>query len=484
MGVSMAFVLKEWKEKFPGVPESELYAWLSDIAVKGVPKDEEEDFVEKRFQEWKSGGGELEHDDAGGKLESSDTSDDSYDEEMYGSDEKDEKSVGEVFKENVENTKVEDEGEVYDDIPFENPDLSSFDVPEEDDDDGDDDEGLVEEPVSITPPKRRPRFSYEDEMVTKKISLRDFNEITKPFKSVLDKLKYDGDALMELANSIDENNAPPYMLLRNYVINHKIKEADSVTVPLTMVNESDPSGLVLRSIPLSEAKEVARGVAEVGHIQKSFDNFITIIDRYDKLRVQMTSLIYILEFYCENKDVPPFELSVPKKVLVDSIDKSFKEIEGLITKNVIAQLKELRSDLGGELGSVSELVEKNMTRFDSNIQEAVTKVLWKVKTDVESTNLEDIKKSLLWLLNRRTLSYKYGGVATAVMSVLLNDFEELLIGHDFKFDSIKTRRKYTLTELSKRLNYAHHSVLRRAVPDLIRAKLIILYDNKVISLAI
>ena len=489
----MAISMKFWKEKFPGVEESLLAEWLSDMVVKGVSGDEQVDFVQARFDAWKSEDLNEEDDDLNDDfdeegVEGEDVSSD-YD-EVYEDKDKEDKdvSLGEIMK--SKSSKNEDRNNDYADeldIPFENPDLTKYAVPEDEGELDDEDEGVPvvhEKPVFGKVPQ--PAFMRaKDEMVTKRISMEDYEEVTiRPFKPVLDTIRNDITMLAKLASNIEVAGLPPYMQYKPYIINHPVKYLENSTATIFVVNEANPSRLDKRVIPLAQAVEVTRLIAEQGFLEEAFLNYEEVTRVFEKDREALANLVFILEHYAESKQVVPFELSVPKKVLVDSIDKSFKEIESLITKNVIAQLSGLRNDLQGEMGSVGDLVEKNMMRFDTNIQDAVTKVLWKVKTDVESTNMEDIKKSLLWLNNKRAAAYRYGAVATAVMSVLLNDLEALLIEHDFMFDKIKKPRVYDYNEIKKRLFYKKENTISLAIPLLERANLIKVYKNKLFSLSL
>jgi hypothetical protein len=458
----MAIILSEWTEKYPDVPENTIIDWISDLTVAGVPLGEQEEEMKKKYEEYKEKGPEPPKQVTLPSLA----------EEIPA-----EEEPVDLREEIETETKKERHSTDEPDIPFDNPDMNDLDVPEDEYEDEDEvPEVIIDEPVREKPSFERP------EMVTKTISIDDYEEILKPFKPFLEDIKKDTSTLNKLAAQIDGRYMPPYMQIKQYILNHPIKDPNNTEILLSVISEANPKATEQKYLPITQAVDVTRTLAEQAWFQASLNNYDTITEKMFEDRRALVSLIFILENYAEMKQQSPFELSIPKQVLSDSIETSFKTIKTLITDNVIKEMGVLRKDLQGEMLDVSQIVEKNMTQFDTQIQEAITKVLWKVKTDVESTNLEDIKKSLLYVLNKRSAAYNLGGGATAIITIMLDDLERRLMETGFKLENIKEHRKYTLQELTLKLGYKKATTLIRAIPRLIQRKLIKLYENKTISL--
>lgn len=510
----MAIDLKYWKKKYPNVEQAQLVDWLSDMSLKDLSSEDEEEYIRRRAA------GEDTNDLTDLEEENYPEIEDDDIPEAELEPIPDEEKVADYLMSNpqakkeflraVENKEdmsalgakigaqagLSQEEESFleaarkqqtqerhtnnePDIPFTNPDLSDIEVPEEEDfydDEEDLLESLPKEPLRHKAPLMR------QEMINRTISVQEYENLIKPFAPIFADIRKEGAMINKLAQQIDINNLPPYMQIKPYIINHDIKDINKTSLILYVVSEANALRLEKKYVPLSQANDVTRVMAEQDWYDESFDNYDTIIEKLIEDRTALVSLIYILENYCEAKQTSPFELSIPKKLLMESVEQSFDAIKEMITNNVIKEMSTLRKDLQGEMIDVGTVVEKNMTRFDTQIQEAVTKVLWKVKTDVESTNLEDIKKSILFCINKRNATYTLGGVATSIMTVLIDDLELRLIEEQFMLENIKEYNKYTVADLTKRLGYKTASPIIKNIPKLLSRKLIKLYQNKTISL--
>jgi hypothetical protein len=495
----MAIQLNEWKEKFPDVEEEDLLDWISDMTLRGIEPENYEEYLRQRSKGIYPTNEELnnpgEQQPAEEPTEEEDDDDDA-EEQVAALEAAIEKGDvdPEDFKKEMERVEAEDFSAAVNNheekprhsvdeppVPFDNPDMSDIDVPEPELEDDEDD--FEEEDLEPYEPPERPKADFRrDEMVTKTVTMADYEQLIQPFRPVLDDIKEDSTTLNKLAAGMDSRNLPPYMQIKSYILNHPIKDPTNTKVRVHMISESNPGMTEQNYVEINRAWDVTRELAAQRHYQEYIDNYDIILEKMMEERRALVSLIFILESYCEAKQASPFELSIPKQVLMDSVQSSFQNIQDLITQNVIKELSQLRGDLAGQLGDVSTLVAQNMGRFDTQIQEAVTKVMWKVKTDVESTNMEDIKKSILYLLNKRSASYNLGGGATAIMCIMLDDLERRLLETGFKFDQIGEHRKYTIQELTRKLGYKKATVLIRAIPQLIKRKLVRMYENKTISL--
>jgi hypothetical protein len=508
----MAINIKEWEEKYPDIDKELLMDWISDLVVKGVLLSEHEAEMKKKYDEYKG----IEPSDTSDNFQEEDsensqalkqeisnneelsaTSDtsDTFQEE-YGDDE--ESEYAENYDEdddyeddeelaNLESTddqepvdlkkEIEQEREEEEslEVPFQNPTLEDIEVPGDEEDD---------EPIEIEPePKPRPKPRIpQKEMITKTISMQEYEEIMMPWRPFFNDIRDDPSTLVKLSNNIDPRRLPPYMQMKSYLLNHPIKEISNSTVQIEVISETNPRFTEPKQVNIAEAHEITKMMAGAWHVETAAQNFDKIIYKMMEERKSLTSLIYILELYAEMKQQSPFEFNIPKELLTKSINNSFETIKTLITQNVVAEMGLLRKDLQGEMVDVGSIVENNMVKFDTQIQEAVTKVMWKVKTDVENTNMEDIKRTILWILNKRSSSYNLGGAATAIITILLDDLERRLLETGFKLDSISEHRKYTVKELTYKLGYKGQSNVIKAISLLAQRKLVKIYQNKTISL--
>jgi len=275
---------------------------------------------------------------------------------------------------------------------------------------------------------------------------------------------------------------PPYMQIKQFILNHPIKDSNNTNVLISIISESNAKRLEQKWVNINQAIDVTRALLTDAWWEAGFNNYDIITEKLMEERRAMTSLIYVLENYCEQKQTSPFELSIPKGALMDSVKASFQDIKELITENVVKEIGTLRKDLKGEGVDVRQIVEARLTQDSALIQEAINTIAWKVKTDVDNTNLEDINQKLLWCLSKKKIAEKLGGAAAAgVLGGMTDDLIEKLIATKYKVD-FTNQRKYTITELTNRFGYKSQSNVMVAISLLLKAKLIKVYANKTYSL--
>jgi hypothetical protein len=378
----------------------------------------------------------------------------------------------------------------FDDIPFENPDLGDLSVVDDDDDDDDessDEQKMMEEirkNLNRKPIFKRPQ-KPEEQMITQTLGKEEYEQQIKIWKPIIDNLKDTPDFLIRFAQTIDPKNPPPYVLLRPYLINNSIKDIDSTEIMVTDEVSVNSDLLAPRYVPLSEGIEITRKIWEKKCFTASLDNFTTVSNALEKDREKLSNLIFMLEVYAEQnaKGQPAFQMTLPKQALIETVTNSIEGLKYIIQDQLIKYIYDMRKELKTEMTDVSSVVEKNMTKFDKQIADAIDRVIWKVKTDVEETNMEDIKRGLLYIENKRSSVKHLGCGAYTMIGLMLDDLTRRLIVENFKIDKIKDMRRYNISELQKRLAYKHPNVVYTAIKLLHKHKQVIVYKDSSFSLA-
>lgn len=525
----MAVDLNYWLQRFVGLDREELITWISQVTMLGFDQKKSEEFLNQKYfirmsqDKVKRAAAAKEFEKKWGldpvtgevvevkpfsphdimPYEDKPVKPPAQPTESAGEGLEDfESEGGEAYEEELEGEEedFEEEAEVADKIM--NPSIQSVPAaqkPEEEQDlMGFDNESLAEletmdlppipERVASKPPRINLRkagvFQARDEdFVTKEVGLEEYERVLKPWKPYFDMVKEEPQLLIKLAQTIDVYKHPPYAQIRDTIVNNSIKDPAMSKVVLFTTDPERPDRLVQRFIPLTQAREVTRNIVEQGFFQAAINNYDAMNERYEQDRAALVSNIYLLEIYCETKQQSPFKFMIPKEQLSSTVVEAFKGIERLINDLVVHELSTMRVELKGEMVDVSKVVENNMGRFDTQIREAVERVIYKVKTDIEATNVEDIKHSTLSILNYRNMAYKLQSTASiAVLNVMLDDLERRYLLQDFKVDKSVEPRRYTLSEIEKKFGHPHGGWVGKSVKKLAMNKLVIIYRDSTFSL--
>jgi hypothetical protein len=528
----MAVNFNEWKDKFKGLDPKQVTAWIIEAGSKGLTPDELANYLLEKYDVWNNKerpegsemiisfkdkwsvdpltGLDIEKEKVEKpvpvkkvvpkkeiiplKVEQPklvQESDKAYEGEELTSDEIDGniRAAAEEMGINPDEVDVDEElEELEEQLPFDNPDLNA--------------EAEVE-PEEVPAPRRRSRplvsmaprkedpftmgfgrgFNKDEDFISKKIGIQEYKEILKPYQAYFERTKSEPKLIHDYAMTIDMKNHPPYMTIRPIIINNNIKDPNNTKVLMNTINPEQPDRVAQKMLPLTQCIEVTRLLIEQGYLQSGINNYDSIVEKMEEERALMAELIYVLEVYCESKDHAPLEFNIPKAYLTQAIIDSFQEIKTLIAEKVVSELKVLRTDMKSDLGSVGDVLEKNMDLFGEQIRDAISKVFWKVKTDIEQTNKEDIKRTQLFVRNKRKAVYGMGSGPIAVLGFLLDDLEERLDKEDFKIDQIKEYRRYSVEEIRQRLGNKTLRVTFDSIHKLAKAKHITLWKDKTISLS-
>jgi hypothetical protein len=331
---------------------------------------------------------------------------------------------------------------------------------------------------------RRPITQAEpEEMLSYSMDGTEYERYMKPLKPFYEITRRNPELLIQFAQQFDLNSLPPYFELRKVVINHPIKDQQNSIVVVSSIDPEKPDKVMQKELIVPAAIDMTRILAEQMYYQGAINNYDIIVDKMTKEREQLTSLIYLLEMYCERKERSPFNFNIPKEHLAKVVTDSFKGIETMIRGELLKEILGMKTDLKGEMGDVGQAMEKALTNFDVYFKDALERVLWKVKTDVEATNLEDIRRSLLHIMNKRSLGYMLGAACNGVYNMMLDDLERRAIQENFKLEAITEHRKYRENEIAKRMGYKFISHISAIIKKLARHKLIVLYSDGTFSLS-
>lgn len=472
----MAVDVKKLQDKIGKEADmKEIHRWINEAAMRGLTGNDLEDYVLDKFYL-----SSLDDDEKPERIEMfnkkwGETG--SKREELAIDKPKPEpkEDIKEEVGADIIETPDADKPEETDALPFENPDLDEYGEPEIE-------EELEEPDLRERPSILKKLAGYDEEYVTRRVPSDEFDKEMSVHKPFIDLLKDEPGILGVLARMQTVKNHLPYDYAKTFLINNPLMDPNNRKVLMDVVDEERPDTTTKKYMPLPQCQQIAKNLAEQGFFQSSLNDFSEICTEYDEYVRQLIYLIHNLQIQLESKQKAPFEFSIPKQILTQTIMESFEGIKSLITDQVIAEMDKMRTDLSGEMLDVGSIVEKNMKGFETQIAEAIDKVIWKVKTDVEETNLEDIKKSALFVLNKRASAYQLGTGPLAVMTLMLDDLQRRVINQNFKMITVKDQRRYTVPELQRRLAHKRNTVVIKAVPKLAGQKLLKLYGDKTFSL--
>lgn len=465
----------------------DIHAWINEAAMRGLTSQDLEDYVMDKFylstlnddkrsesqelfdKKWGDSDQKRDIDIVGVGDEEVDEDDDDMIE--------DEDDMMEEVETDIIETPSAKKPENDDVLPFDNPNLENLN--------DEDQVRFIEAEKAVSRPKPdilRKMRRYDEEYVTRRVPSTEFDQEMVQFRPYIDYLKNEPGILEVLARTQTPSNHLPYDYAKSFLINNPLMDPNNRSVLMDVVDEERPDSTVKKHIPLPQCHEIAKNLAEQGFFQASLNDFSDICTEYEEYVRHLIYLIHNLQIQLESKQKAPFEFSIPKQVLSQTIMESFEGIKALITEQVINEMKNMRNDLSGEMVDVGGIVEKNLKGLESQIAGAIDKVVWKVKTDVEETNLEDIKKSVLFILNKRASAYQLGTGPLGVLTLMLDDLQRRIVNQNFKSELVKEQRRYTITEIQRKLGHKRNTVVIKAIPKLSRLKLIKMYGNKTFSL--
>lgn len=483
----MAIDINAWLKRYPDLNKEQILKWSQEISVVSARNDVISDYIHDRYELMHNPGLDQQFNDKWQPIISgqqqppaAEPEDVEPEPEAQPEDDGDGEILpGRPIEDDEEDVELDEDAD--DELPFDNPDLG--DVDNGFDDEGDDD--VPETPMDNIRQRPKPALrSREPEYIRQQVTKEEYEEKIRPFMPYVNAIKEDPKALVSLAQMIEPSNPPPYMQLRSMIINNPCKDINNKQLLINVIDENYPSRTIMAWKTLPEAIDISRELAAKAFYEAYLNNFNSIIDTYGEITTQLISNIVLLEVYCENRqDHSIFDVHIPKERLTKTITEAFGGIDEAIRTLVMAKLNQMHVELKGEVGDLSTTFQKNIGTFDQQISAAVEKVMWKVKTDVEQTNLEDIKRAQLYVLNKRAESYTMQAPCAAIMAILCDDFERRLIKENYIMDNIKEYRRYTMTELQKRLGYKVNTIITKAIPKLIKAKMISSYDDGSVSLS-
>jgi hypothetical protein len=353
-------------------------------------------------------------------------------------------------------------------------------TPIEDYEEMEDIEGLEEE--------SEPDFSDEDAFITKKITHKEYESYLSEHKYILEALEKDPQAIVRFAQEIDLQRHPPYMQIRSYLINHPVKDPNNTTVMIYVKNDFNKDQTQLQTMPLVQAMEITKQLEEEGFLTSMKYNYRVIFDKFEENIKVLASLIYSLEIYCETQDKNPFKINIPREELARSFNQTMKtsyaDLKKILVNEVLKHILGMKSDIVNQFSDVNDIIKNNMDIMNSDVREIAEKVMKKVKTDLDQTNKEDVKRGHLFIFNKRRASYKLTAGVSGFYNMMLDDLENDLMNKEYKIDRIKTLKKYTIEEVQNLFNYKNSNTIRRAVLILKRHKLIIMYTDGTFCLSI
>ena len=529
-------IIGEWEARLPGVPATELAAWIKESAIKTHNKSQIALYMNDKYlvfqgtmtpqeleQKWSAPSFEAAlvkvanhmkispaqktlptnekkndiiddtEEDTDDDTEEDEDMEDVTDEEIAELESEDDEQEGladpspELKRFNVSELPATKRPKIQDGLPYDNPDPRQFISEQEATEEmppATDKVGTLKEYMAKSFPGGFTQPRKTDDFVTTTYSQEQFMTALKPYGLFLNRIKNEPMLLIDLARSTDIYNHPPYMQLRPIIINNGILDLANTKVLLNVIDEEIPDRTVQRYIPLPDAWMMTRRLVEQNYLTSAMLNYDSIIEKIlNAVIPALQANISLLSIYCETKKQSPFEVSIPRMQLASSIMEAFEDIKRIIQEQLVKELANLRTDMAGELLDVHSIVEKNFGKFDIQIREAIETVMWKVKTDIDATNKEDIKRVDLYTSNKLTASFSLGAPAVAVMAVMVNDLKTMIAAKDYKTDEIKEYRRYTSLEIQKKLHYTQSTVITKAIIQLYNNKLIILYKDKTFQLS-
>jgi hypothetical protein len=509
--------IAQWQERLPGAPVKDIIEWIKESSLKGYNKSQIEQYLNDKYmvfqgkmtsqdmeKKWIAPGFDAALNKVANHMkinpanDTDDTTDDSADDTEEEEDEDDDMEgyIPEDAPEESKRFNTTESPEATrpkgssDPLPYQNPDLNKL-IAEQNQEETEatteevpmDKIGKLKDYMQKSFPGAYAQTKPKDDFVTATFTQEQYMTALKPYNNFLNRTKNEPMLLIDLARSIDIYNHPPYMQLRPIIINNGILDLTNTKVLLNVLDEEIPDRTVQRYIPLPDAWMMTRRLVEQNYLTSAMLNYDAIIEKIlNTVIPALQANVALLSIYCETKKQSPFEISIPRMQLASSIMEAFEDIKRIIQEQLVKELANLRTDLAGELFDVHSIVEKNFGKFDIQIRDAIEKVIWKVKTDVDATNKEDITRLDLYISNKLQASFPLGVPAVAVMAVMLNDLKTMIIARDYKIDSIKEYRRYNGLEIQKKLHYSQSRVITVGITQLSRNKLIKFYPDKTFQL--
>jgi hypothetical protein len=326
-----------------------------------------------------------------------------------------------------------------------------------------------------------PDFKDEDAFISKEITREEYDGHLDQHKYILEALEHDPQALVRFAQEIDLQRHPPYMQIRRYLINHPIKDPNTSTVLIYVKDDYNKDKTTLKTMPLLQAMEITKQLEDDGFLTSFRHNYKVIFNQFEENVKVLASLIYCLEIYCETQDRNPFKVNIPKDQLAKSLSASIKNSTGdlkkILLNEVLKHILGMKSEILNKFSNVNGLIKSNMDIMNNDVREIAEKVMKKVKTDLDQTNKEDVKRGHLFIFNKRRASYRLSAGVSGLYNMMLDHFESDLMNEDYKLDRVKKLKHFTIEEIQNTFGYKSPATMLKAVKLLKRHKLITMYTN-------
>lgn len=285
--------------------------------------------------------------------------------------------------------------------------------------------------------------------VSKRITDKHFKDFYAGSKHVIDLMRGDGRNIVELAKTISYSDKPPLPIIALILFNHPLYDINKSFV---LVRQIDPNTKmpIQGKMTVLEALDATKDLAEERYYDYAFNNFNKIIEQLLEDRRGLVSLAGLMELYLRDKQKGVFDINIPKESIRMVMEEKLEDT----SRQMFYHFKKVVKQLKQESGEMQNIVDTNMSRFSDLFNEAVTRVLVRMKKEVEETSIEKVKRLVIKCYNPM---YIVGGTSFTkyMLGVMVTDrVIELLVTEDFELPF----KKYTADRLAREMRYKKAAV--------------------------
>lgn len=328
----------------------------------------------------------------------------------------------------------------------------------------------------------------QDGVINANINLDQIKQTQQLHLELFKESQRDTKYLVNVAQRLDQNNLPPYHLIRPYIINHWCYDIRNYEVMVYAVDHQRKlAQLITTNIP--NAYEQFKSQVEEGRLQTALQTATTIIDKilsdYNNANI---SAHYIKDNYLESPKegfgMSSIEAQIPTEKVQVVLENSVREIKSILQNIFINKTDVFYQDVQGSIDNINQKVSNKLSGMENTLMQVMERIVDKVKQDIEDTKLEDVRRIETYLLNKRMAATQYGSMAYTIIGLMVDDLHFRFLNENFKFERIKPYPSYTVRELANRLQYKNPSLLKSPIRKLKNAGMVHITGKSTISLTI
>lgn len=282
-------------------------------------------------------------------------------------------------------------------------------------------------------------------------------------------IRDDPYSLKTFKTKFNSKNKPPLISLSHFLFDNPICDLENIKVLVRARSEvGEQERIVDKEMDVKaafdETRELADDTDKFAFFKESMYNYDVIAQKLIDLHPCMANIIYMMELYLKDSDQTWMDIKIPEK----SIIKAVLKLTDVVDRTVKDTMFKLSQSVKFSTTEIDKVMHEKYDEIAEKTSESMQAILTKVKTDIDSSNVEDTKRAIFGVINLIRVPHKSIKAShKGILCVFLLDYLEKLASANFKnIDRIESKT-VNLSELAKELNIRFKGTVSRDVQPLL-----------------